>query len=183
MNPKRFKGLLLAPLFLLITTYSYSQRYIIESGSIAFFSKATIEDIKSENKKVSSIFNISSGSVAFSMPIREFHFDKQLMQEHFNDKYMESDKFPSSTFAGVVTGYVTTSTSDQQVRAKGKLTIHGVTREVDVPGTFQFTNGQVILKSSFKIKLDDYNIKIPKLLWQNIAEQVDVMVNFTYKQQ
>lgn len=183
MNPLQLKLLSLAPLLILFNVFCYGQRYVVEGGSIAFFSKATIEDIKSENKRVSSIFNVSSGSVAFSMPIREFVFEKQLMQEHFNDKYMESDRIPSSTFAGIITGYDLNTTGEQQVRAKGKLTVHGITKEIDVPGTFQLHEGRITLKSTFKIKLEDYEIRIPKLLWQNIAEQVEVTVNLTYKRQ
>lgn len=157
------------------------QRYRVDNGSIAFLSKAAIEDIKSENTKVNSIFIVNSGAIAFSVPIREFQFEKQLMKEHFNDKYMESHKFPSSTFDGKITGYTTGTSAVQTVRAHGKLTIHGVEKEIDVPGTLQVTNGAITIKSVFKIKLSDYDIKIPHLLWQNIGEQIDITINLTYK--
>lgn len=181
MNFSRLQFLLLALALITLPALSPAQRYIAESGSIIFLSKATIEDIKSENKKVSSIFNISTGAIAFSVPIRQFSFNKQLMQEHFNDKYMESDRFPTATFSGIITGHDPVSPGVQPVTAKGKLTIHGITKDVDIPGTFQRDNGTVVLKSTFKIKLLDYEIRIPKLLWQNIAEQVDITLDMTYK--
>lgn len=162
---------------------AYGQRYVVESGSIAFFSKATIEDIRSENKKVSSIFSVSTGNVAFSVPIRGFQFEKHLMQEHFNDKYLESHRFPTATFTGMITGFDQNKSGVQDVRAHGRLTIHGVVQDIDVPGTFQNNNGKIILKSDFKLKLADYGVKIPQLLWQNIAEVVDVTINLTYKPQ
>lgn len=160
-----------------------AQRFVVENGEITFFSKATVENIKSENKKVNSIFNAASGNIAFSVPIRDFKFEKQLMQEHFNDKYMEALKFPNATFAGKITGFDGARTGVQNVQAAGKLTIHGVTKDVDVPGTIEFNGGRIIVKSAFKATLADYGIKIPQILWQNIADQADVTINLTYKQQ
>ena len=169
--------------YLLIAKLSVAQRFVAENGEVIFISKATIEDIKSENKKINSIFNAATGNVAFSVPIRDFKFEKQLMQEHFNDKYMESQKYPNATFAGKVTGFDGSRAGVQPAQAVGKLTVHGVTKDIEVPGTIEFSDGQIILKSSFKVTLSDYGIKIPQLLWQNIAEKVAVNINLTYKQQ
>lgn len=183
MNQSRLNFVLRLMPFLIINTVACGQRYVIESGTITFFSKATIEDIRSQNKKVNSIFSVSTGNIAFSVPIREFQFEKQLMQEHFNDKYMESHKFPTATFAGMVIGFDANNSNLQEVKARGRLTIHGIVKEIDVPGTFQNNNGRIMLKSNFQLKLVDYGVKIPQLLWQNIAEVVDVTVHITYKQQ
>ena len=142
-----------------------AQKYILHEGTITFFSEAAIEDIKADNKKVSSIFNISSGEIAFSIPINEFQFEKKLMQQHFNEKYMESEKYPRSTFSGKLEGFSNSTAGDQSVKAIGKLTIHGVTKAVEIPGTVNFTSDSISMKSIFIIVLADYKIKIPQLLW------------------
>jgi polyisoprenoid-binding protein YceI len=160
-----------------------AQKYTIDKSNIVFFSDAAIEDIKADNKKASSIFNSATGEVVFSIPINEFQFEKSLMQEHFNEKYMESDKYPKSTFQGKIAGFDAKAKGAQQVKATGKLTIHGVTQEVEIPGTIEATDKSVAMKAKFMVKLADHKIAIPQLLWQNIAEQVEVTVDFLYKPQ
>ena len=169
---------------LFLVAYSaQAQKYTVEKGSIAFFSDATLEDIKAENKKVASLFNSATGAIAFSVPIAEFQFEKSLMQEHFNEKYMESDKFPKATFQGSLANFNMEAIGEQAVKATGKLTIHGVSKDVDMPGTFQHKEGKVIINSKFMIRLEDYQVAIPQLMWQNIAEEVEVSLTFIYKAQ
>lgn len=158
-----------------------AQKYVAERSVITFFSDAPIEDISATNSKTTSIYNAQTGELAFSVPIREFQFEKKLMQEHFNEKYMESEKYPKATFSGMLENLDPKKTGEQSVKAKGKLTIHGVTKEVELDGTANL-NDKVALKSKFMIKLADYNIKIPQLLFQNIAEEIEVSVDITYKQ-
>ncbi len=105
------------------------------------------------------------------------------MKEHFNEKYMETEKYPKSTFQGKVSGYDPNATGTQNVSSKGKLTIHGETKEVEIPGTIEKQGEKLLMKSKFIVKLEDYKITIPQLLWQNIAEQVEVTVDFTFKPQ
>ena len=171
------------PVFLLIgiCASAYGQKYSSEKSFVSFYSHATIEDIAAKNTKASSIFNVATGDIVFSIPIKEFQFAKSLMKEHFNDKYMDSEKLPKSTFQGKITGYQVDAAGVQQAKATGKLTIHGITKDIDVPGTVEIANGKVILKSTFVVKLEDYEITRPQLLWKNIAEQVEVKVEFTYK--
>src|SRR5687768_84945 len=95
----------------------FAQKYNIEKGSVSFFSDAAIEDISADNKKPSGIFNTTTGDIVFSIPINEFKFEKSLMQEHFNEKYMQSDKFPKSTFQGKVTGFDPAATGVQEAKA------------------------------------------------------------------
>lgn len=158
-----------------------AQKYTAEKSFVSFFSDAAIEDISAENVKAVSVFNIASGEIAFSIPISEFQFAKSLMQEHFNEKYMESDKYPKSTFQGTITGFDPGISGAQTVTATGKLSIHGKTNSVEVPGTIEKAGDKLVMKSKFIVKLEDYKIKIPQLMWQNIAEQVEVTVEFTYK--
>lgn len=166
---------------LLVSPSAFSQKYIAEKSTVIFFSDATIEDITAKNTKANSIFIVETGEIAFSIPIKEFKFAKSLMQEHFNEKYMDTEKFPKSTFQGTITGYQASANGTQPGKAIGKLTIHGVTKDIEVTGTVEFANNQVIIKSKFMVKLEEYDITRPQLLWQNIAEQVEVSIDFTFK--
>jgi len=160
-----------------------AQKYSTEQTFVSFFSDAAIEDITAENKKAAGVFNSATGDIAFSVPIKEYQFEKSLMKEHFNEKYLETEKYPKSTFQGKVSGYDPNATGTQTVSSKGKLTIHGETKEVEIPGTIEKQGNKLLMKSKFIVKLEDYNIAIPQLLWQNIAEQVEVTADFTFKPQ
>jgi polyisoprenoid-binding protein YceI len=167
---------------ILITLAANAQKYMTEKSLISFYSEAPVENISAKNSKSTALLDVATGQVAFSIPIIDFIFPKHLMQEHFNEKYMESEKFPKATFQGQIINLKSDAPGLQNVTAKGKLTIHGVTREVEIPGTFEFTSdSRVLIKSAFKVLLKDYKIKIPQLLWQNIAEEIEVKVDFTLK--
>jgi hypothetical protein len=174
------KTLLVAIVFLPLSGHS-QKRYFSEKSSITFFSEGVIEDIKATNTKVTSIFDLANGEVAYLLSPKDFQFEKKLMQVHFNEKYMESEKFPKSTFQGKILGYDATNSQLQQVKAQGKLTIHGVTRDIDVPGTLHVQGNTVNVNSKFIIKLADYNIKVPQIVWQNIAQEVEVTLQFLYR--
>jgi polyisoprenoid-binding protein YceI len=161
---------------------AFAQKYMLESSTISFFSDAAIEDITASNTKTSGLIDVSTLSIAFSVPISEFQFEKSLMKEHFNEKYMESDKYPKATFQGKLTSF-NLEPGIQNSTATGKLVIHGISRDVSIPGTIEYTEGKLILNTRFMVKLEDHKIKIPQLLWQNIAEQVEVTANLTYKPQ
>jgi len=169
-------------IFALLVTFSTSaQKYTTETGLISFFSDAPVEDISAQNPMVGSIFDASTKEIVFIVPIKDFQFDKRLMREHFNEKYMETHKFPKSSFRGTVNGYDKEKSGIQPVKVSGKLLLHGVTRDIDVPGTMELANGKLIARSKFKIKLVDYNISVPQIVWQNIAEEIEVKIEFTYK--
>ena len=157
------------------------KRYFSEKSSITFFSEGVIEQIKADNTKVTSILDLVSGEVAYLLNPKDFQFEKKLMQVHFNEKYMESEKYPRSYFKGKIIGYDPTKTQLQQVKAVGKMNIHGVTRDVDIPGTLHIEGNTITLRSKFLVKLEDYNIKVPQIVWQNIAQEVEVTVHFLYR--
>jgi len=163
-----------------LTTEAFAQKYITDSGTISFFSSAPIEDIQAVNLDVTSIFDSDNGNIAYSLPIQGFEFAKSLMQEHFNEKYLESDKYPKSTFKGSLEGYKKKN-GKQEVMAIGDLTIHGVTRKIEIPGTVELQKGTAIVNAKFPIAVADYEVEIPSLLFLNIAEVVDVTVNLNYK--
>lgn len=176
----RMKEAILSALCALSLT-TFAQKYTVEKSNVVFFSDTAIEDITAKNSKSMSIFNLETGEIAFSIPIQEFQFAKSLMKEHFNEKYMDTEKFPKSTFAGKITDFDSKRSGTQNAKAEGRLTIHGVTRDVDIPGTVEIDGDKILLKSKFIVKLEDYNVNRPQLLWKNIAEQVEVTVEFTYK--
>jgi polyisoprenoid-binding protein YceI len=165
----------------LLSVTSFAQKYVVEKSTVVFFSDAAVEDITAKNTKSTSIFNVETGEIAFSIPVQDFVFAKSLMKEHFNEKYMDTEKYPKSTFQGKIEGYDAKVSGSQNAKAIGKLTIHGVTKEVEIPGTLEISAGNVVLHTKFIVKLEDYNVKRPQLLWKNIAEQVEVTADFTYK--
>lgn len=172
--------LLLAVILLPLNAFS-QKRYFSEKSFVSFFSEGVIEEIKASNTRVTSILDLASGEVAYLLSPKDFQFDKKLMQVHFNEKYMESEKYPKSSFKGKIVGFDAANTHLQHVKAQGKLTIHGVTRDIDVPGTLHIEGNTVTLRSKFMVKLEDYNIKVPQIVWQNIAQQVEVTVHFLYR--
>lgn len=158
-----------------------AQRYVSFSSHITFFSDAPVEDIRAVNDHATGIFDANSREVAFSVPVKDFQFEKSLMRDHFNEKYLETEKYPKATFQGIVEGFNGSIQGSHQVVAKGQMQIHGVTKEMDIPGTITQTQGTMQWSATFHLKLVDFKIKIPRILWQNIAEQVEVQVDFQMK--
>lgn len=174
------KNLVVVGLAFCLSLSAWSQKFSLEKSHVKFFSSAPMEDITAENSKSSSILNEATGEVVFSIPIQEFQFAKSLMKEHFNEKYMESEKFPKATFQGKIPDFKIDASGVQNVTASGKLIIHGVTRDVQIPGTIEKANNKITVKAKFIVKLEDYKITRPQLLWKNIAEEVEVTVEFNY---
>jgi hypothetical protein len=167
-------------LFFVVLCSSAQSRFYADKSMVTFFSDGLVEDIRATNNTVTSIFDLSKMDVAFLVKIRDFDFDKKLMQVHFNEKYLESEKFPKSTFVGSVTGFNPSKGGAQQVTASGKLFIHGVTKDVKVPGTLEKRGANLFLKTKFMVKLADYNIRIPQIIWNNVAEDVEIELDLTY---
>jgi NTP pyrophosphatase (non-canonical NTP hydrolase) len=167
-------------ILLLWTQTGIAQLYKSTEGTIKFYSEELLEDITAINKKVKSAFNSESGQIVFSVPITAFVFDKSLMQEHFNEKYLESEKYPKATFQGTLSDYEVNQ-PNADVRAEGELEIHGVKNKIKVQGSLDFMNNGLKVYTVFIIRLADYKISIPKLMFQNIAEEIEVTVDIDYK--
>ena len=160
-------------IILLLTCFSANaQKYLAKDGLISFFSEAPLEDISAVNKKVSAVFDASTADLVFQLKISDFTFPKALMQEHFNETYLESDIYPKSTFTGKVM-----KNKDTQVTVQGELIIHGERNNIKVDGLMIKNKESVIISAEFAIKLEDYNIKIPTIVMYKIAEEIDVRVN------
>ncbi len=160
--------------------FCFAQKYKSIKSYVRFYSEAPVENIEAVNTKSTSIFDAGSKRIAFSVPIRDFYFAKALMQEHFNENYMESEKYPTATFSGQIVGLDPNSSATQQVKAEGKLSIHGVEKDVVIEGELKPGENYIKVKSKFMVKLEDYNIKVPSIVTYNISEIIEVTVLFDY---
>jgi len=175
------KKILLQLILLFTAAFCKGQVYTAKSGTASFYSEAPMENIEATSSSVQSILNTTTKNVAFIISIRSFQFKKDLMQEHFNEKYMESDKFPNATFSGKVNEDLDLSKDGTyNVTSTGKMTMHGQEKDITVPGTFTVKNGETSLQSNFPLAVADFKIEIPQLLFQNIADTVAVKVNVNY---
>jgi hypothetical protein len=174
------KRIALAALALALGGFAFGQKYSTKTGKISFFSSAKMEDITAENNQVTAVLESSTGEMAVVVLIKSFEFEKALMQQHFNENYMHSDKFPKSTFSGKVTNLSSINFSKDgtyPATVSGKLTIHGVTKDVTEKGEIVVKGNSATLKSKFNVALADYDIKNDKL--QNISNTIEVTVNTT----
>lgn len=177
--------LMLAVAFVTMGAVATAQKVYTKNGNISFFSKAPLENISADNNQVMSVLNQQTGELQFSVIIKSFKFKKALMEEHFNENYMESDKYPKANFKGNVTDVSKVNFAKDgtyNVTVSGDLTMHGATNKVSAPGTIVVKNGVASGSSKFNLKLADYKISIPKLVKDNISETVEVTVNCDYNQ-
>jgi len=162
---------------------AFSQKYMTKNGYIGFFSDTPMEDIKADNNQVASVLDISTGDLAFQVLIKSFKFDKALMEEHFNENYLESEKYPRATFSGKITNLSSVSFSSPgvyQVEVEGDLNIHGVSKKIKEKGTVEVAQGTIVTSSKFKVVPEDFNIKIPNVVRNNIAKTIEITVNTKY---
>jgi hypothetical protein len=158
----------------------YSQQYLLAESRVSFFSSAPMENIEAITSRTKSLLNTHTAEIAFVIPIKTFEFEKKLMQEHFNENYLESHKYPEATFKGKLIGFNPQQKGAQKVIARGQMNIHGVNRNVEAAGTLDFRENEVYLTAVFPIKVADYEVEIPTLVFYNIAEVVEVTVKAKY---
>lgn len=163
-----------------------AQKVYTKNGNISFFSKTALENISANNNQVSSVLNQPTGDIQFSVIIKAFHFKKALMEEHFNENYMESDKYPKAIFKGSIAEPAKVNFSKDgtyPVIVNGELNMHGVTNKISIPGNIIVKSGVISASSSFQVKLADYKITVPKVVKSNISETIQITVNCLYNQQ
>ena len=157
---------------------AYSQLYSTRTGFIGFYSKTPLEDIKAENNQVYAIIDAGKKNVALAVLLKGFIFTKELMQEHFNENYVESDKYPKASFSGSYSGDVPVGRDGvYKVVIKGNLTLHNVTRPTETPATIEVKNGHLLGQAEFKLKPEDFNISIPSIVRDKIDKEMTVKVN------
>jgi polyisoprenoid-binding protein YceI len=161
-----------------------AQKYMTRNGYIGFYSHTALEDIKADNNQVASVLDITTGGIVFQVLIKSFHFQKALMEEHFNENYLESDKFPKSTFNGKIVNLAEIDFSKNgtyEVTVEGDLTIHGVTNKVSAKGTIEVKPDGIYAGSKFNLTPEDYKIDIPGIVRNNIARSLEVTVTMKYE--
>lgn len=157
-------------------------KYYTKTGKINFNSKASLENIEALNKSVTAVLDTKTGNLQFAVLMKGFEFEKALMQEHFNENYVESHKYPKAEFKGLVTNNSDinyTKDGTYKAKVKGKLTIHGETNDVETEGTIQVKGGKLLTDATFGVALADYKIEIPKIVKDNIAKIVSIEVDCT----
>lgn len=175
----------LITLLLLVSHGAFAQKFITKTGHASFFSSAPLEDIEAHNRQVNSIIDLGSGEVAVKMMIQQFKFEKKLMQEHFNENYLESEKYPEATFSGKFTipeNLGAEKNGKFLVKVKGNLKIHGVSQLVEEDATIEIKDGHVKAFTKFIVALEDYKVKIPRIVIKNIAEEVEVTIDLQFDQ-
>jgi len=174
---------LVSLVFIALSTRS-QDRLLTRSGFISFYSDAPLEKIEANTRTAASVLDKKTGQVEFSVLIKSFSFRKALMQEHFNENYLESDKFPKSVFIGRIDDVSKVDfdkDSEYAVTVTGQLTIHGVTRTLTTPTILTIKNRVTIANATFNISLTDYKISIPSLVKDKISETVKISVTLEYE--
>lgn len=156
------------------------EKFYTKSGKIIFSSKASLENIEAHNKTVTCVLDSKTGNMQFAVLMKAFEFEKALMQEHFNENYLESHKYPKAEFKGQIVNngeinYAKDGTYKANV--KGKLTIHGETRDVETVGVVVVKGDKVETDAEFNIELADYKVEIPKVVKDNISKTVRITVD------
>jgi hypothetical protein len=177
-------ALLVLLIFSVKPTFLAAQVYFTKNGSVSFFSKTIVENIAATNNETISILNIQTGEMQFSLLNNGFHFPKAKMEEDFNEDYMESARYPRSTFKGIISGINKIDFANDgtwPVTVTGDLQIHGITKKISVPGKIVVINGKINATATFSVLLKDYSIKIPSIVSNKVSEKIDISVNALYQ--
>lgn len=182
INKMKIKVCLQLVVFMImITTIGNAQaKYFTKAGKVSFYSKTTVEDIEAVNNKVVSIWDVPTGQIEFAVLMKGFEFKKALMQEHFNENYIESDRYPKAIFKGTIENSNSLSLNGDKtlvVKINGFLTMHGVTNPVNTTATIIVKNGVVAASCNLEIELSDYKINVPAVAAANISKRISISVN------
>lgn len=173
-------------LFVLMCTVQLAsgQKYFSKTGKITFHSEAPMEKIEATNTTASTVLDIANGNIEWAVLIQGFKFEKALMQEHFNENYMESGTYPKAKFKGKIDNISAVNfkkDGEYPVTVSGQMEIHGTTKPVTASGVITVKGSAINAKSNFSVALADYGIEIPKVVADNIAKTVDIQVQADYQ--
>jgi polyisoprenoid-binding protein YceI len=180
---KCMKNIVLCSAIFILGLNLSAQKYSSKNGFVGFYGHTPVEDIKADNNQVASIIDIATGDIVTKINIKSFHFDRALMEEHFNENYMESETYSKATFAGKIVN-ISDVKADKpgiyKVTVNGQMTMHGVTNPFSTEGTMEVTAEGVVAKAKFSVKPEDYGIVIPSLVREKIANSMEVTLNIKY---
>ncbi len=162
-----------------------AQKYFTRNGHVWFFSTTPVEDIEAHNHQANSVIDYAKGDIAFTILMKSFEFEKALMQEHFNEKYVESDEFPKASFKGKINNMDDidfTKDGTYEAKVSGDMTIHGKTNPVETTGSFVVKSGKIQGTAKFQLTIEDYDIKIPGMVKDKIAKVIDINVDMAYEE-
>lgn len=166
--------------FLFTITLNAQNKFFTKSGNISFFSYTLVEDIKADNNQVLSIIDTENGKIVIKVLMRSFHFKKALMEEHFNENYIESYKYPKAIFKGNIKNYEELSELTE-TEITGTLTIRGIEKEVVIKTNVEYLNDEIILKGDFIVQIADFDIKIPSVVKNNISKTIKISFELNHK--
>jgi hypothetical protein len=168
----------------LASTNAQAQVWLSKNAKIRFFSKTPLEDIEAASNYAAGALNAKTGRIFFKVIMKSFKFEKALMEEHFNENYVESDKYPSAEFDGIIQNIPDfTKDGNYEVTIKGSMLLHGTKVPRDIKATFKVASGKMEAKSIFLVPCQDHNIKIPTITRKNISDNIEVTIlaNFIAK--
>jgi polyisoprenoid-binding protein YceI len=166
---------------LFFSVTSFCQTIITKTGFIGFYSTTPFEDIRAENNQAFAVLDLSSHRIAFAVLLKGFLFPKELMQEHFNENYAETDKYPKATFSGICSGEMELFKEGiYQVIVKGDLNLHGVTQPLETTALLEVKNDRILATANFKVKPENFKISIPGVVRDKIAREINVKIQTTW---
>ncbi len=178
------KKIILFTVILLASQVVSAQRYMTKTGRVSFYSDAPLEKIEAINHQVNCALDTQSGFFVVKILMRSFVFEKALMQEHFNEEYVESDKYPNAFFKGKVTNLKQIDFSKPgtyPAEIEGEMTIHGKTHKVKAKGTFTVSKQGIRVQGKFPLKIADYGISVPGAVTGKIAEVMEITTDLFLK--
>jgi polyisoprenoid-binding protein YceI len=178
-----FINLIMALVLLPCHVFSQPKPILSTGGKVKFTSEAPLESIEATSDKLKGAIDKSKNTFAFAVEIKSFKgFNSDLQREHFDENYIETDKFPTATFSGKFIESIDYATNGTYVvRAKGMFTLHGVQRERIIKGTITINNNSILINAVFNVRLEDHDIKVPKIVYEKIAEEIKIEFNVQFK--
>jgi polyisoprenoid-binding protein YceI len=173
-------------LFMQVTNFQYPEFassetvYLSKKSAVRFYSDAPLEDIEATSTKLRGVMTMETGKLLFVIPMTSFMFEKQLMQKHFNEQYLESDKYPEASFDGKFKESPIEVKGSKVIPYEGLMTIHGVSRYITAKAELERDGNIIRGHSTISIRLEDYKIKIPRMVIKNIAEVVEVTISVEF---
>lgn len=174
------KRIIIAVVMVCAMSSGYAQKYLTRTGKVTFFSATPLENIEGINNEMACVLDAEKGALIFQVPVKSFKFEKALLEEHFNENYMESDKYPKAQYNGNISDLSKVNFAkdgNYNVTTKGTMKIHGVSKELELPGSITVKGDNVTVSCIFKVTPQDYDISIPGVVKDKIAKEIEVTVN------